>query len=193
MTACTVEQCPKSAAYGDGGRRGYCSQHYQRVQKGLPLQAKVYRPGRVGRRVSLEIAHRNARGDKQCTSCARWLPEAAFGCHGTSSDRLKPQCSGCEISRKHGMSSDLDYLDLLAQQGGVCAICRRPSRDGKRLSIDHDRRHCPGPRSCGACIRGLLCFGCNVGIGKLGDTAAALNIALQYLQAADVRLESLAE
>ena len=41
---------------------------------------------------------------------------------------------------------------LLAEQGGVCAICGNPPKT-RGLSIDHDHK-------TGA-VRGLLCFRCN--------------------------------
>lgn len=59
-----------------------------------------------------------------------------------------------------------DYDAMFEAQGGVCAIChKRPDelkkRGTKRLHIDHDHSCCPGVRSCGKCVRGLLCFTCN--------------------------------
>ncbi|MFI1194033.1 endonuclease VII domain-containing protein [Micromonospora sp. NPDC020750] len=52
------------------------------------------------------------------------------------------------------------YDALMEAQGGACAICNNPS-GGTRLAIDHDHSCCPGKKSCGQCIRGLLCMNCN--------------------------------
>jgi hypothetical protein len=53
-----------------------------------------------------------------------------------------------------------DYDDLLARQGGGCAICGKPP--GKiSLHVDHD--HGTGE------IRGLLCLGRNNALGQLHD------------------------
>jgi hypothetical protein len=80
------------------------------------------------------------------------------------------------------------YDRMLAEQGGACAICRRPeSRTvaGKvtSLAVDHDQACCAGRgRSCGRCVRGLLCYQCNTAIGLLQDDPARLAAAIKYLQ-----------
>lgn len=85
-----------------------------------------------------------------------------------------------------------DYLALLARQGGVCAICASgdagPSTskfgtDKQRFSVDHDHRCCPGDRSCGDCVRGLLCGPCNRGVGIFRDSPHTLRAAASYLEA----------
>src|SRR6185437_14192734 len=60
--------------------------------------------------------------------------------------------------RKYGVTHD-DYMEMLAKQNGVCAICNLPERSAKTaaLSVDHD--HSTGK------VRGLLCVRCNAMIG----------------------------
>lgn len=71
--------------------------------------------------------------------------------------------------------------EMLAAQGGVCAGCgKTPEENGRRLAIDHDHRCCPGDRSCGECVRGLLCGSCNRVLGYAQDNPAVL-IALASL------------
>lgn len=43
-----------------------------------------------------------------------------------------------------------EYDRILEFQGGVCALCKRPPKEGKRLAVDHD--HATGY------VRGLLCY-----------------------------------
>lgn len=73
------------------------------------------------------------------------------------------------------------YARLLAAQGGVCYICRRASGRTKRLSVDHNHACCPGPVSCGRCIRGALCGPCNQILGRFRDDPTVLLRAAQYL------------
>lgn len=75
-----------------------------------------------------------------------------------------------------------DYAALLEKQGGVCAICKGAELTNSRFSVDHDHACCPGRKSCGYCIRGLLCRQCNAGIGNLGDSVETLEAAMLYLE-----------
>ena len=69
------------------------------------------------------------------------------------------------------------YKETLAEQGGGCAICGKPP-NGKKLCVDHDHRCCPGVRSCGNCVRGLLCSDCN--LGNFHDDPAVMRAAAEY-------------
>ena len=74
-----------------------------------------------------------------------------------------------------------DYDQLLKSQGGVCAICQQICKTKRGLSIDHNHLCCAGNRSCGKCIRGLLCSNCNRAIGMLQEDIAIFNRAIAYL------------
>lgn len=81
------------------------------------------------------------------------------------------------LRRKYGITPD-DYDRMLAEQGGVCAICGRPPRDDISFHVDHVH----GTRD----IRGLLCFRCNNALGDFEDDTALLRTAAGYVEAADV-------
>ena len=77
-----------------------------------------------------------------------------------------------KLKRLYGISA-AEYDALLAKQGGVCAICRKRSKE--RLCVDHC--HLTGT------IRGLLCHACNLALGSLKEDQASLVAALAYLGA----------
>lgn len=76
------------------------------------------------------------------------------------------------------------YAWMLYDQGFRCAICFTDdpgTRNGGDWHIDHDHTCCSGSRSCGECVRGLLCGGCNRGLGQFKDNPLALQSAINYL------------
>lgn len=78
------------------------------------------------------------------------------------------------IQRMYGITmAELD--GLVEFQKGNCAVCFKPLEIlNRRANIDHD--HETGE------VRGILCTGCNTGIGHLGDNIAGLERALYYLK-----------
>lgn len=86
----------------------------------------------------------------------------------------------------------IDDVALLAKkQNYKCSICKNGLADVydfdvKRygLVIDHDHSCCPGNKSCGKCIRGLLCRECNLLLGHCKDDIDRLKNAIKYLKKA---------
>lgn len=81
-----------------------------------------------------------------------------------------------------------DYQEMLASQGGCCAICKRPedkihhaSGTVQRLAVDHDHTCCPTLPACGSCNRGLLCAWCNTLLGKIEARGIDLSAVASYL------------
>lgn len=73
--------------------------------------------------------------------------------------KARRMCLETQLKRRYGITLER-YDELLAAQGGICYLCEEPPKR-RRLAVDHDHRCCPGKITCGRCIRGLLCFGCN--------------------------------
>ena len=95
-------------------------------------------------------------------------------------DRYTPDKGLMGKLREYGLDR-AGFDRMMEKQGGACAICgtRDPVR---RLHIDHDHSCCPERfRSCGKCIRGLLCSNCNNGLGRFMDDARRLKRAAAYL------------
>lgn len=81
------------------------------------------------------------------------------------------QCDS-NIKRFYGVDRKR-YDELLAEQGGVCAICFG-TNGNHRLAVDH--YHVTGT------VRGLLCHNCNQAIGKFKDSPEIVKRALAYLR-----------
>lgn len=106
--------------------------------------------------------------------------EAARGPGWVRSGRAKwavteAQRWGTYVRRTYGISLD-QAEQMFAIQQTACAVCRRRCNRSTthRLCIDHD--HASGR------VRGLLCFQCNVGLGKFRDSAELLQRAAAYLE-----------
>lgn len=88
----------------------------------------------------------------------------------------KPYLREFHLMNKYGMT-EAGYQELLASQGGLCAICGTDDPRGK----NHNRLHVDHCHKTGK-VRGLLCSRCNVGIGSFLDDVAVLQKAITYLK-----------
>lgn len=86
------------------------------------------------------------------------------------------------FKRRYGITEEERDLRF-ASQGFCCAICGDITSNGAGWCTDHDHACCPGKgRSCGACIRGILCFRCNTMLGHARDNINNLMNAVAYLE-----------
>lgn len=91
------------------------------------------------------------------------------------------------VERKYGISYSL-FEKLYSEQLGRCAVCATPlSEETKGAQVDHDHSCCPGAKSCGKCVRGLLCSSCNGGLGFFRDDVELLRSAITYLTMPEAR------
>lgn len=91
------------------------------------------------------------------------------------------------LRRQYGLTLD-EVEALVEKQDGKCMICQKAleMKNGKKqYGVDHDHACCPGERSCGQCIRGILCHRCNWAIGLLDDDPRRLRRAALYLESSE--------
>lgn len=88
------------------------------------------------------------------------------------------------LGKKFGLTVE-QYDEMLAAQGGGCAICGRPPRDDISLHVDHD--HESGR------VRGLTCFRCNNALGDFNDDPTLLASASAYLDRYDPEVAELTQ
>lgn len=127
---------------------------------------------------------------RECSKCSVYQPWHDFA-KGNGARGFTSWCRACQREH-HSLTPAEDrragslrrrlarfgltisqYDSLVARYDNCCWRCRRPetavsaSGNVQRLSVDHDHACCPGDRSCGKCIRGLLCVSCNFVLGRI--------------------------
>lgn len=176
---CIIGGCSRLAP---AGKRGWCLMHYTRWSKHGDLGENSPR--------FFEPPREPIEGHLWCTTCRTELPLKEFWRDKNAPSGYARVCRGCKLDLRvaadYGISGEM-YRSLVKEQGGVCRICGKvetathQSGAVRRLSVDHDHRCCPGKKSCGKCVRGLLCARCNSAIGLFDEDPAILHAAVQYL------------
>jgi hypothetical protein len=168
MSGCAIEECERKHL-----ARGWCHVHYSRWRKhGDPMKTLI--------RTKDDVQKRDANGNKLCWKCSQWQQESEFYLQSRFSDGLDKNCKTCVGAATRKAKYGVDVEPILETQQGKCAICNK-GIGVSTLVVDHDHACCPGARSCGDCVRGLLCKKCNLGLGAFGDDTEALMNAARYL------------
>jgi len=124
----------------------------------------------------------HARYVARCERDPEGMRERQKASHDRRRERLRQSGELYETDRRRWMRANYHltpeaYAAILESQGGRCAICRTSTPGGKRSwHIDHDHECCPTAKTCGKCIRGILCSHCNTRLAwfeKRGEAAAA--------------------
>ena len=149
---CEVISCELPATV-----KGMCRRHFQRLRSAVSMDAPWrlnYAPGAV---CSLSGCDKRPSDNGYCKSHAQ-----TFRFYGASAfDHLERfMMSGCDICGDKTILSEKGHL---------------------LWRIDHDHSCCKGKRTCGNCIRGVLCHSCNAGIGLLKDSVYVMTRAISYL------------
>jgi hypothetical protein len=156
LPECVAEGCSRKARGRSSEGLLVCRSHQR---NGVESAVQI-------RRSADQIMFRNEAGEKHCNRCDSWLPESGFLAHRNRPDGLQCYCTRCLSDQPHNLSGTR-RRELLALQGGRCAgpgcAVEFDVHGGPSVTyrIDHDHNCCPGSKSCGRCIRSLLCQGCN--------------------------------
>jgi hypothetical protein len=149
-------------------------------------------PGSTGLRV------RHKRHSKICANCQKDFvsqSSIAYVCsrkcgrqlrHKANPEQRKRWAKFQHTKSTYGITEN-DYQQMLEVQENRCANpqCRvifDLADNAKTPCIDRDHNCCNGSKSCGRCVRGLLCNSCNKGIGNFDDSIAKISGILDYLE-----------
>ena len=81
---------------------------------------------------------------------------------------------------RHGLTKE-KFDELWNKFDGLCWSCQ----ENPANAIDHDHSCCPtnqaNRRTCGDCVRGLLCNGCNTSLGLLKESKQRILRLVDYL------------
>lgn len=166
-----------------------------RCKQVLPAESFGWRKDKSkGRRASC-LSCEDPEGTKRCRNCEKIKPKDEF--HRATNKRgylhFQSDCKQCQkgfmrrwrLAAHYGMTVE-DYDRLLELQGGVCALCGNPPAEDESLSVDHDHSCCPGEKTCGKCVRGLLCALCNRGLGYFKESLSTMERAIDYIKSRGV-------
>lgn len=139
---------------------------------------KKYPDGRTGTRAGY-MSHYFAK-EESCEECLKGHARQLW--QDRRDDPLKNLRD--DLWYKYRLSIDA-YNLLLAEQGNCCAICGVDAPTDirtRRFHVDHDHACCPQKeKTCGKCVRGLLCHACNTALGNFKDDPQRLLAAVDYL------------
>lgn len=124
---------------------------------------------------------------KACRKCDITKPESDFyvghrqckKCHNTVPNTPERQRKRRLIHVKRTYNLTEEQLIAL---GSECRICGATDD----LCVDHDHRCCPGEKSCGKCVRFILCRRHNTMIARANDNPAILRRAADLLDGLDL-------
>lgn len=77
--------------------------------------------------------------------------------------------------KRHRITEE-QYNKLYSLYDGKCHSCKK----NEAICIDHDHLCCQSNRSCGKCVRGILCHHCNTALGLLKDDVNVIILLAEY-------------
>jgi hypothetical protein len=157
----------------------FCSKHYtQYYRRGLPEDVSKHKPQTLPEEVLLTPQERFV---KRRPNRFKEIRQKY-----NSSEKGKLKRSEYYFKNQYNLTLD-EYERRVKEQNNLCAICKKEESTVSKgrvikLSLDHDHQCCLGKKSCGRCIRSLLCFRCNSILGKAKEDISLLENLIGYLK-----------
>lgn len=142
-----------------------------------------------------------------CVECGETKPALAYHKRSNRGIGRNTKCRDCVNAKKRDSFDSQQqrwyllkarynltqerWAEIFAAQGEACPICGTKEPGGKGdWHVDHDHSCCEqAGRSCGKCVRGLLCHMCNTALGGFRDDVSTLMSAAAYLMSSSNVLE----
>lgn len=149
----------------DPEKRKQYRQRFAAENKGmLKARRDAYREKNKERINARKNAHAKAHPEQARARLRKWRRE--------NPERNRAIGARSHLASQYGLTVE-QRDEMVARQGGKCAICQNVLGTGKQRHIDHD--HSTGR------IRGILCSQCNRGLGIFKDDPTHLFSAIAYL------------
>lgn len=117
---------------------------------------------------------------KECITCHQFYPPDCFY-KRQDTGRYRNECVDCYNLRGKGVRmrarygvTPAEYERMRREQGDVCAVCKRPELNGRRLCLDHDHKS--------GRVRKLLCHRCNSALGLLDEDTERMANLMWYVK-----------
>ena len=177
--ACLIEECDAPSV-----SRGLCSPCYQKVRRRGRLEDYPATISTVRHSLSaVDVEARTA----TCSVCGpvRIRVRKSRKAHECMTVYRRTPANPARVRRamlkqNYGLAPE-EYDGMLRSQGNACAICRTTESGARDWHVDHDHACCPGRKTCGQCVRGILCHRCNAGLGYFRDNTTNMARAIEYL------------
>ena len=117
----------------------------------------------------------------QCKECRKLLSRAYSQSELGKSRKAKATPDATrryKLKAKYSLT-EKQFGDILAKQGGRCAVCRTEDAGGRWGVFHVDHCHSTGQ------VRGVLCHNCNLTLGRMGDDLNSLYRFTRYLECAN--------
>lgn len=134
----------------------------------------------------LPLRRRFTATTKYCPKCDTWLPNEFFNKSRKEVSGLTSYCKPCTrrhvVHQKFGLTAE-EHNALLKKQNYRCGNKGCGEIVDRSSDIDHDRHCCPSDlKTCGNCVRGILCKRCNKVLGFASDDITLLQGSIDYLK-----------